>query len=144
MLPPDFGPPTTEPRPERRCIECGDRSPKAIIKQRVRWTDGDAQPTIVTEAHGLARRDLRHLDRDPYPAAAKPFANWILTREGQGILAGSLPTNSARLDVPPFEADGVGTPSADYYEPDREANAQHNTSTRAFIASLPGGITLSS
>jgi iron(III) transport system substrate-binding protein len=106
------------------------------LADKVRWLDlPDADFAVTTS--------LLHVDRAPHPAAARLFANWILTREGQTILAGSLPTTSARLDVPPFEPDGVGTASADYFEPDREANAQHTASTRAFIASLPGGITVS-
>lgn len=101
------------------------------LADKVRWLDlPDADFAVTTS--------LLHVDRAPHPAAARLFANWILTREGQIILAGSLPTNSARLDVPPFVADGVGTPGADYYEPDREANAQHTAATRAFIAGLPG------
>ena len=77
-------------------------------------------------------------DRAPLPAAAKLFANWILTQEGQTILTSSLPTNSARTDVEPFVREAIGIAGATYYEPDREANFSHTARTRAFIADLLG------
>jgi ABC-type Fe3+ transport system substrate-binding protein len=104
------------------------------LADKVRWLDlPDADVAVTTS--------LLYFDRAPHPAASKLFANWILTSDGQTILAGSLPTNSARLDVPPFEPDGVGTPSAPYFEPDRESNAQHIADTRRLIRGLPVTIT---
>jgi iron(III) transport system substrate-binding protein len=100
------------------------------LADKVRWLDlPDADFAVTTS--------LLYFDRAPHPAAAKLFANWILTSEGQAILAGSLPTNSARLDVPAFETDGVGTPAAAYFEPDREANARHVAETQRLIRALP-------
>ena len=105
------------------------------LAQKVRWLDlPDADFAVTTS--------LLHFDRAPHPAAAKLFANWVLTQQGQTVLAGSLPTNSARTDVPTFDPDGVGRASAAYYEPDRESNVQHTAATRAFIGGLAGAITL--
>ena len=99
------------------------------LVDKVRWLDlPDADFAVTTS--------LLYFDRAPHPAAARLFANWILTRDGQTLLAGSLPTNSARLDVPPFEADGVGTPGAAYFEPDRESNAEHIAATQRLIRGL--------
>jgi ABC-type Fe3+ transport system substrate-binding protein len=86
---------------------------------------------------------LLSFDRASHPATARLIASWILTREGQAILAGSLPTNSARVDVPPFEPDGIGTPGAADFEPDREASFQHTAATAQLIRSLSGSIGLS-
>ena len=100
------------------------------LADKVRWLDlPDADFAVTTS--------LFHFDRAPHPAAARLFANWILTSEGQSILAGSLPTNSARLDVPPFETGGVGTPTAAYFEPDRESNAGHVADTQRLIRGWP-------
>ena len=79
---------------------------------------------------------LLHFDRAPHPAAARLFANWILTREGQTLLAGALQTNSARADVPTFQADETGSAGGAHYEPDREANFAHTAATQTLIRGL--------
>ena len=90
----------------------------------------------LPDADFAATTPLLLFDRAPHPAAAKLFANWSLTREGQTILTRSLPTNSVRTDVEPFVPEGTGTAGATYYEPDREANFAHTAEIEAFIADL--------
>jgi ABC-type Fe3+ transport system substrate-binding protein len=68
---------------------------------------------------------MMHVDGAPHPAAARLFANWMLTRQGQTLLAANMPTNSARLDVPTFDPDAVGAPANTYYDPDAPANEAH-------------------
>lgn len=48
---------------------------------------------------------LQAVNRPPHPNARKLFVNWLLTREGQTVLAQAIATNSARLDVPIFSPD---------------------------------------
>lgn len=79
---------------------------------------------------------MMHVDGAPHPAAAKLFANWILTREGQTLLTANLPTNSARTDVPPFDPDAVGAPGNTYYDPDATANEAHAARTATFVQGL--------
>ena len=69
------------------------------------------------------------------PAAARLFANWVLTQEGQTILTASLPTNSARTDVAPSLAVGVGAGPA-YYEPERETNYRSTAETERLVRDL--------
>jgi hypothetical protein len=66
----------------------------------------------LPDADFVPSGSLLHFDRAPRPAAAQLFANRILTREGQTLLAGSLQTNSARTDVPAFQADETGCAGA--------------------------------
>ncbi len=74
------------------------------------------------------------MDRAPHPNAAKLFANWWLTKEGQTAynMAGNLPPPSLRVDVPPGETDPAGRriqgavyemSSLDVNLPDRRAEA---------------------
>jgi ABC-type Fe3+ transport system substrate-binding protein len=116
--------------------------PKALAPFRDEGLDRKVAFLDLPDADFAATTALLYFDRAPHPAAAKLFANWILTREGQTVLTSSLPTNSARADVDAFEPTGVGTAGKRYYEPDREANYQHTAATRAFIHGLPGGISL--
>jgi iron(III) transport system substrate-binding protein len=76
------------------------------------------------------------LDGARHQAAARLFANWVLGGPGQRLLTSSLPTNSARLDVEPYEPSGVATAGRPYYEPDREANYAHTARTLAFVRGL--------
>jgi hypothetical protein len=66
------------------------------------------------------------------------FANWLLTQEGQTTLTGNLRTNSARLDVTPSVATGVGTGGKAYYEPEREANYPRTAATQRLVRALLG------
>jgi iron(III) transport system substrate-binding protein len=109
------------------------------------------KPLAEARAQGLADR-VRYLDLPdadfvpslallcvagaPHPTAARLFANWILTREGQTTLTSNLPTNSARTDVSPFEPDGVGALESTYYDPDGEANQPHAAETSRLVREL--------
>jgi ABC-type Fe3+ transport system substrate-binding protein len=79
---------------------------------------------------------ILYFARAPHPAAAKLFANWILTQAGQTLLTGSLPTNSARTDVIPFVPEGIGTTGTPYYEPEKEAHYAHTTATQQLVRDL--------
>jgi iron(III) transport system substrate-binding protein len=92
----------------------------------------------LPDADFVPSTGLLYLDRAPHPAAAKLFANWILTQEGQTILTRDTPTNSARRDVPAFEPDGVGSAGTTYFEPDRDANYAHTAATQRFVNGLLG------
>jgi ABC-type Fe3+ transport system substrate-binding protein len=93
----------------------------------------------LPEADVAATTSLLYFDRAPHPAAARLFANWVLTQEGQTILTSNLPTNSARLDVAPSLIDGVGA-APSYYEPEREANYQPIADTQRLVRDLVGSI----
>jgi len=110
--------------------------PKALQEFRDQGLGHKVRFLDLPDADFVPSTALLYFDRAPHPAAAKLFANWILTREGQTILTSSLPTNSARTDVEPFEPDGIGTAGVTYYEPDREANYAHIADTRTFVSNL--------
>lgn len=77
-------------------------------------------------------------NKAPHPNAAKLFANWFLTKEGQTIFAKNLPTNSARTDVEIFHPDGAGAAGKSYYETGHEANYAWIEETQKFINGLVG------
>jgi len=77
-----------------------------------------------------------YFDRAPHPAAAKLFANWMLTREGQMLLTSSLPTNSARTDVDAADPTAIGSTGKTYYEPDREQTYKHTADTQKLVFEL--------
>lgn len=77
-------------------------------------------------------------NKAPHPNAAKLFANWVLTKEGQTSLAKNVPTNSARKDVEIFNKDGAPTPGKKYYATGREASYKKQADTQAFINGLVG------
>jgi ABC-type Fe3+ transport system substrate-binding protein len=79
---------------------------------------------------------MLHFERAPHPAAARLFANWVLTQQGQEFLTSTYPTNSARTDVAPFDPDTVGAAGKTYYDPDREANYRHNADARKLLEGL--------
>jgi ABC-type Fe3+ transport system substrate-binding protein len=110
--------------------------PKALNPIRAQGRGDHVQYLDLPDADFVAATSMLYFDRAPHPAAAKLFANWILTREVQTALASTLATNSARTDVEPFEPDGIGTAGRTYYEPEREANYQHTAATQSFIRDL--------
>jgi iron(III) transport system substrate-binding protein len=110
--------------------------PKALNPLRAQGRGLHVQYLDLPDADFVAGTAMLYLDRAPHPAAATLFANWVLTREAQATLVGSLLTNSARTDVDAFEPDGTATPGATYYEPDREANYKHTAETQRFIHDL--------
>jgi iron(III) transport system substrate-binding protein len=105
------------------------------LAQKVRFLD-------LPDADYVATTPILYVDRAPHPAAARLFANWVLTRSGQELLASSLPTNSARLDVAPFALDGVASVGGQYYEADREANFAYTAETQQFVTAQLGRVRL--
>jgi iron(III) transport system substrate-binding protein len=121
----------------RHPIAMGVR-PKALNPLRDRGLGGNVRYLDLAEVDFVPSTAMLYFDRAPHPAAARLFANWILTAEGQTILTGGLTTNSARLDVQPFEPDGTGAADTRYYDPDREASFQQIAETRALVQQLRG------
>jgi iron(III) transport system substrate-binding protein len=59
--------------------------------------------------------NLLHLvNKAPHPAAAKLFANWVLTKDGSRSFSKNLQDNSRRVDVPVFDPDTVPEKGVDY------------------------------
>lgn len=50
----------------------------------------------------------------PHPNAARIFANWFLSPDGQRAFAEATKTNSRRLDVPPGDPNTVAPPDKEY------------------------------
>jgi iron(III) transport system substrate-binding protein len=113
--------------------------PKALDPLRERGIGFRVRYLDLPDADFVPTGSLLYFDRAPHPAAARLFANWVLTREGQAILAGSLQTNSARTDLGPFQIDETGRPNGAYYEPDRETNLAHTAATEALVRALLAG-----
>ncbi len=78
------------------------------------------------------------VNKAPHPNAAKLFANWFLTKEGQTVFGQALPMNSSRTDLQPFDLDSVGTVGKKYYETGHEANFDWIKETQGFINTLTG------
>jgi ABC-type Fe3+ transport system substrate-binding protein len=114
--------------------------PKALRPLQEQGLGHNVRYLDLPDADFVATNAMFHFDRAPHPAAARLFANWILTPEAQTILTRGLGTNSARTDVEAFEPDGVGTAGKAYYERDREANYQHTAETQRLVRSLLGSI----
>jgi ABC-type thiamine transport system substrate-binding protein len=96
------------------------------LAQNIKYLD-------LPDADFVPSTAMLYLDQAPHPAAARLFANWILTREGQTVLTNSLPTNSARTDVPPFEPVGIGGEGNSNFEPDTNASETHTAETATFV-----------
>jgi iron(III) transport system substrate-binding protein len=110
--------------------------PKPLADLRAQGLAQSLKYLDLPDADFVPSTALLNVNQAPHPAAARLFANWILTPEGQTLLTASLPTNSARTDVPLFEPDGVGAIGNTYYEPDREANFAHTATTGTFVREL--------
>jgi iron(III) transport system substrate-binding protein len=110
--------------------------PKPLAQARAKGIAGNVAFLDLPDADFVPSTAMLHVEGAPHPAAARLFANWILTRDGQSLLTSSLPTNSARTDVPPSEPDGIGAPTNTYYDPDREANKTHAAETARFVQDL--------
>ncbi len=83
----------------------------------------------------IAGGGLVMYSRAPHPNAARLFANWVLTREGQTIWRKTLQGNSRRTDVEP--ADPVLTPYSPgqrYIQSQLEEYGQHQEDTRRLLA----------
>jgi iron(III) transport system substrate-binding protein len=110
--------------------------PKALDPLRAEGVGWQVRYLDLPDADFVPAGSLLRFDRGPNPAAARLFANWVLTREGQRVLAGNLQTNSARTDVAPYQPDETGRPGGAYYEPDREANFAHTAATQEHVRKL--------
>lgn len=75
-------------------------------------------------------------NRAPHPNAAKLFANWLLTKEGQTKISNYVGINSRRTDVPPADPDTVRTPGSEYLEMNREELYPEISRTQEFLAAL--------
>jgi iron(III) transport system substrate-binding protein len=112
--------------------------PKALDPLRAQGLGLQVRYLDLPDADFVPASPLLLLDRAPHPAAARLFANWVLTQEAQTHLTGGLLTNSARTDVAPASPDETGAAGAAYYEPDRETNFAHTAATRSFLRGLLG------
>jgi iron(III) transport system substrate-binding protein len=110
--------------------------PKPLTEVRAKGLAGNVAYLDLPDADFVPSTAMLLVDGAPHPEAARLFANWILTRDGQSLLTASLPTNSARTDVAASEPDGVGAPANTYYEPDRESNRAHAAETQSFVRQL--------
>jgi iron(III) transport system substrate-binding protein len=99
------------------------------LGQNVRYLD-------LPEVDFVPSTALLYVDQAPHPAAARLYANWILSPEGQTLLTEALHTNSARTDVAPYEADGIGTLGSGYFDPDREAEYGHVAQAQQVVGRL--------
>src|SRR5207302_5384618 len=72
----------------------------------------------------------------PNPNAAKVFANWILTKEGQTAWANGSKENSRRMDVPLQEPDLLVKPGPNYLNGMREPAANATEDMRKLVDSL--------
>ncbi|MGH2490648.1 MAG: hypothetical protein ACRDF9_03995, partial [Candidatus Limnocylindria bacterium] len=111
--------------------------PKALNPLRAQGLGHNVRYLDLPDADFVGTNLLFSFARAAHPAAATLFGNWLLTQDTQTLLTAGLHTNSARLDVPPSEPDGVATAGRDYYEPEREANDAHAAATQRFVTSLP-------
>ena len=111
--------------------------PKALNPLRDQGLGHSVSYLDLPDADFVATNLLFSVARAAHPAAAALFANWLLTKDAQSLLSAGLRTNSARLDVPPSEPDGIATPGRTYYEPERESNDPHAAATQRFVNSLP-------
>jgi iron(III) transport system substrate-binding protein len=112
--------------------------PKALNPLREQGIGHNVAYLDLPDADFAATNCLFCFEGSAHPAASALFANWVLTQETQTALASTLQTNSARTDVQPFEPDGIATPGAKYYEPDRESNYRQTADTQRFVRELLG------
>lgn len=112
--------------------------PKALQPYRDKGQGAHIKFLDLPDADHVPGTALLAFNNTPHPAATRLFVNWVLTREGQTVMARSLATNSARTDVDAYEKDGVGQPGKPHYEPDRESNYAHTAATQQFVRGLLG------
>jgi iron(III) transport system substrate-binding protein len=110
--------------------------PKALAPFQAQGLAAKIRYLDLPDADYAVTTPILYFDRAPHPAAAKLFANWILTQAGQTRLTSSLPTTSARTDVDAFVPEGIGTIGKSYYEPEKEAHYPHTTATQQLVRDL--------
>jgi iron(III) transport system substrate-binding protein len=108
--------------------------PKALQPFRDEGVRVPVRLLDLPDADFVATTSLLHFANAPHPAAARLFANWVLTHKAQTILAGQARTNSARADVQVFEPHSVAS-AATYYEPDRQSNHAHTARVEQLVRS---------
>jgi iron(III) transport system substrate-binding protein len=114
--------------------------PKALNPLRAKGLGHNVAYLDLGDADFVATNLMFVFARAAHPAAATVFVNWMLTQDAQTLLTNGLHTNSARIDVPPSEPDGVAVPGRSYYEPERETNNDHAAATERFIRGLALGV----
>jgi hypothetical protein len=139
----DAGPTgVTEPLALGRFAIAQGVRPKALDPLKERGIGHQVRYLDLPDADFVPSGSLLLFDRAPNLEAAQLFANWVLTREGQAVLADGLETNSARLDLAPIKPEDVGESTREYYEPDRETSFAHTAATRSRIRDLLASRTL--
>jgi ABC-type Fe3+ transport system substrate-binding protein len=77
-------------------------------------------------------------NRAPHPSAAKLFANWTLTQEGQRSWSTSMDLNPRRTDVPLFDPNAVPYPRQWYLNSSYEAILPELEKTRELMTKVTG------
>ncbi|MSQ28647.1 MAG: extracellular solute-binding protein [Dehalococcoidia bacterium] len=72
----------------------------------------------------------------PHPNAAKLFINWLLTKEGQLAWNATGIGNSRRVDIPPFDPDGVIDKNSQYLVVAREENLTRASEILKYLTEL--------
>jgi iron(III) transport system substrate-binding protein len=81
---------------------------------------------------------LWYVNRAPHPSAAKLFANWVLTKEGQDAYSKGTEQNSRRTDVAVYDQEEVPKPSQHYVRIGPEDTVAEVTKTQKLLADLAG------
>jgi iron(III) transport system substrate-binding protein len=128
----------TEPLARGRFPIAQGVRPKALDRLRAQGIGHQVRYLDLPDADFVFSTTLLAFDGAAHPAAARLFVNWMLTQEAQAVLAGSLPTNSARTDVAPGSPDETGASGHGnaYYEPDRQSNFAHAADTQRLLGRL--------
>lgn len=76
------------------------------------------QPLATDEPGGVVADDgtasVALFNQAPHPNAAKVLINWLLSQEGQQVIAQQTGVNSRRTDVPPIDASVAVDPNKTY------------------------------
>ena len=76
------------------------------------------------------------LNRVPHPNAAKLFANWVLTKEGQQLYSSNTTNNSRRTDVPVVDPANVTRAGESYFRSSSEKALPELQKTRTLLTQL--------
>ncbi len=77
-------------------------------------------------------------NRAPHPNAAKLFANWTLTQEGQQSWSKTMLLNALRADVVPIDPNALKRPGQAYMLSGTESNLVELEKTRALMTKITG------
>jgi iron(III) transport system substrate-binding protein len=77
-------------------------------------------------------------NRAPHPNAAKLFANWALTQEGQAVWSKTMLLNALRNDVALVDPTALARPGQSYMLSGSEANLPELEKTRALMTRITG------